>query len=101
MAEQKSDVRAAIEWAWMNYDTCIIRNESTNIATAIDFEKAISDPPPGGKQFLDLAMTNKVSFYKEFVMKALGVDIDADDEIIVAEKKSVAELRKVLTQMKE
>tara|TARA_R110002096_G_scaffold386572_1_gene580682 strand:+ start:148 stop:471 length:324 start_codon:yes stop_codon:yes gene_type:complete len=96
MAEKaKSDVRTAIEWAWMNYDNCVIRNDK-NIAVAIDFEKSLSDPPAGGKQFLDLAFTNKVAFYKDFVMKALGTDIDTEDEIAGLERKAIEELQSLL-----
>ncbi len=90
-----SDVRTAIEWAWMNYDNCVIRNDK-NIAVAIDFEKSLSDPPAGGKQFLDLAFTNKVAFYKDFVMKALGTDIDTEDEIAGLERKAIEELQSLL-----
>jgi|TARA_R110000803_G_C11883003_1_gene309990 hypothetical protein len=96
MAEKaKSDVRTAIEWAWMNYDKCVVRDDK-NIAIAIDFEKSLTDPPAGGKQFLDLAFTNKVAFYKDFVMKALGTDIDSEDEIADKERKSLDELTKLL-----
>tara|TARA_R110002167_G_scaffold63239_1_gene178521 strand:+ start:2818 stop:3138 length:321 start_codon:yes stop_codon:yes gene_type:complete len=96
MAEKaKSDVRTAIEWAWMNYDKCVVRDDK-NIAIAIDFEKSLTDPPAGGKQFLDLAFTNKVAFYKDFVMKALGTDIDSEDEIANKERKSLDELTKLL-----
>ena len=96
----KSDVRSAIEWAWMNYDRCVIRDDK-KIAIALDFEKSTSEAPPGGKQFLDLAFTNKVSFYKDFVMKALGSDIDDEDEIAIAEKKSIKELEKLLSKFEE
>lgn len=96
MAEKaKSDVRTAIEWAWMNYDKCVVRDDK-NIAIAIDFKKSLTDPPAGGKQFLDLAFTNKVAFYKDFVMKALGTDIDSEDEIANKERKSLDELTKLL-----
>jgi len=98
--EKKADVRAAIEWAWLNYDSCVIRDER-NIATAIDFDKATDDPPEGGKQFLDLAFTNKVAFYKDFVLKGLGTDIDEDDEIVIKEKKSIAELKELLKKFEE
>jgi len=98
--EKKADVRAAIEWAWLNYDRCVIRDER-NIATAIDFDKATDDPPEGGKQFLDLAFTNKVAFYKDFVLKGLGTDIDEDDEIVIKEKKSIAELKELLKKFEE
>tara|TARA_R110002020_G_scaffold276221_2_gene491576 strand:+ start:955 stop:1278 length:324 start_codon:yes stop_codon:yes gene_type:complete len=98
--EKKADVRAAIEWAWLNYDECIIRDDR-NLATAIDFEKATDDPPEGGKQFLDLAFTNKVAFYKDFVMKALGTDADEDDEKVVKEKKSIAEMKELLNKFEE
>ena len=98
--EKKADVRAAIEWAWLNYDKCVIRDER-NIATAIDFDKATDDPPEGGKQFLDLAFTNKVAFYKDFVLKGLGTDIDEDDEIVIKEKKSIAELKELLKKFEE
>lgn len=98
--EKKADVRAAIEWAWLNYDRCVIRDER-NIATAIDFDKATDDPPEGGKQFLDLAFTNKVAFYKDFVLKGLGTDIDEDDEIVIKEKKSVSEMKELLKKFEE
>jgi hypothetical protein len=100
LKEKKADVRAAIEWAWLNYDRCVIRDER-NIATAIDFDKATDDPPEGGKQFLDLAFTNKVAFYKDFVLKGLGTDIDEDDEIVIKEKKSIAELKELLKKFEE
>lgn len=98
--EKKADVRAAIEWAWLNYDRCVIRDER-NIAIALDFEKATDNPPEGGKQFLDLAFTNKVAFYKDFVMKALGTDIDSEDEISATERKSLEELTKLLKKYEE
>lgn len=98
--EKKADVRAAIEWAWLNYDRCVVRDDR-NIAIALDFEKATDDPPEGGKQFLDLAFTNKVAFYKDFVMKALGTDVDDDDEIAVKERKSVVEMKKLLSRFEE
>jgi len=98
--EKKADVRAAIEWAWLNYDRCVVRDER-NIAIALDFEKATDDPPEGGKQFLDLAFTNKVAFYKDFVMKALGTDIDSEDEISTKERKSLEELTKLLKKYEE
>ena len=96
----KSDVRSAIEWAWVNYDRCVVRDEK-KIAIALDFEKATTDAPPGGKQFLDLAFTNKVAFYKDFVMKALGTDIDNEDEVAIAEKKSMKELRALLVRFED
>lgn len=97
----KGDPRAAIEWAWVNYDRCVVRDPITNVAKAIDFEKSLSEAPPGGKQFLDLAFTNKVAFYKDFVMKALGTDLDEDDEVVKAEKKSVKEMRKLLIRFRD
>ena len=100
MPKDKNDPKTAIEWAWVNYDRCVIRNDQ-NIAVGLDFEKALTDAPPGGKQFLDLAFTNKVSFYKDFVMKALGVDADTDDEVAVAEKKKVSELRASLKRFED
>ena len=96
----KGDPRAAIEWAWVNYDRCVIRNDK-NIAIGLDFEKASSGDPPGGKQFLDLAFTNKVSFYKDFVMKALGGDIEEEDDLLKADKKSIKELKKLLLRFEE
>lgn len=98
--EKKADVRAAIEWAWLNYDKCVIRDER-NIAVALDFEKATDNPPEGGKQFLDLAFTNKVAFYKDFVLKALGTDMDDEDEIAIKERKSIKELTDLLGQYQE
>lgn len=98
--EKKADVRAAIEWAWLNYDECIIRDDR-NLSVAIDFDKATNDPPEGGKQFLDLAFTNKVAFYKDFVMKALGTDMDDEDEIVIKERKSIKELTSLLEQFQE
>ena len=100
VAKPKSDVRTAIEWAWTEYDNCVIRDVK-GIAVAVDFEKRSTDAPPGGQQFLDLAFTNRVAFYKDFVMKALGADLDEEDEIAVKEKKSVAEMKKLLSRFEE
>lgn len=98
--EKKADVRAAIEWAWLNYDKCVVRDER-NIAIALDFEKATDNPPEGGKQFLDLAFTNKVAFYKDFVMKALGTDMDDEDEVVMKERKAIEELQSLLKKYEQ
>ena len=98
MAE-KSDVRAAIEWAWVNYDACIVRNDQ-NIATSIDFDKAASSPPDGGRSMLDFAFASRVAF-NNLAVKALGTDIDDDDGVVIEEKKGIADMRKLLVRMKD
>lgn len=95
------DVRSAIEWAWMNMEPCILRDQN-NIPIGLDFSKAVTEPPPGGKQMLDLAYTNKVAFQKDFVLKVIGHVVDEEDlEVVNAEKKSIKAMRELLIRFEE
>jgi len=99
MSEKKIDVRAAVEWAWLQADNCIIRN-GQGIPISVNLQKATAREPQGGRQFLDMAFSNKVAF-QTLVLKTLGSDIDEDDEVAVKEKKSITALRVLLKRFKE
>ena len=95
------DVRSAIEWAWMNMEPCILRDQN-NIPVGLDFSKAKTDPPAGGRQMLDLAYTNKVAFQKDFVLKVIGHELaDEDLAVVNDEKQSIEKMRELLVRFEE
>lgn len=96
----KTDVRAAIEWAWLEFENCVVRGADGK-PKSLDFEKRSCDAPPGGQQMLNLAFTNPTGFQKDFVLKVLGGDLDDESDDVVADKKSIAELRKIIKQFQE
>jgi len=95
----KIDVRAATEWAWLQSDNCIIRNEF-GIAVCIDVERATTEEPLGGKMMMDMAFSNKVAF-NTHSLKVLGNEIDGDDETATKEKKLIADLQKLLERFED
>jgi hypothetical protein len=95
----KIDVRAATEWATLQYDPCVDRNDA-GIVQNVDFDRATSPCPPGGKQLLDMAVNNRVSF-NNFLLKVLGSDVEEDDEMVKQERKSIEEMTELLIRFQE
>ena len=97
---ERIDVRLATEWACLEYDNCVVRNEH-GIVQKVVLERAISPIPIGGAQFMDLAVSNRVAF-NNHLLKVLGADIEDDDEeVISAEKSSIQSLRELLVRFEE
>ncbi len=76
-----------------------------NELKVFDWDKAATPPPNDlGKNYVEHAAMNPTHFMGTIIPRFLGDDKDktgVSDEEIVAEKKSIAEIRKVLKQFTE
>lgn len=94
------NIRQVVGWVMQEYVNCVIR-DANGIPKKVDVALAKSPMPMGGEQMMDLAYSNRMGFYKEFVMKLLGDEIDDEDEIAKEEKLSIKEVEKIISQWEE
>ena len=103
MPDDQLSIPDAVRWAAANSRAII--NRSVHGAITYDWDKAATPPPNDlGKNYVEHAAMNPTHFMGTIIPRFLGDDKDktgVSDEEIVAEKKSIAEIRKVLKQFTE
>ncbi len=94
------DIGAAVSWAADEYSRCVKRDK--NGSPTIDVGKAEVEPPPLGESYLEIAASNPMGFFKDLVPRYCGSEDDEIDvESIEQDRKSVAEIKKVLNKYKD
>ena len=99
MSEEKVDIRAAVQWAALNYRKIVSRNEAGKIL--FNWDAAETDPPPLGESYVEFAASNPTAFFKDTVPKTIGGDADEESDEVKADRKSIAELKALLRKLQE
>ncbi len=103
MGQDQMSVRDAVAWAAANYESVVSVGPHGGVTYAWD--AADGDPPNNlGRPYMVHAATNPTAFFGKIVPQFLGDEKDkggVSDEELAEEKKSIAEVRKVLRSFTE
>lgn len=95
-----ADFTADVSWVYGNFQRVVIT--SPGKPARCDFSRATTPPPSSGAVgLMHWAADNRTAFFKDLVPKIVKTD-DADDEdMIRRERKSIAEIGRILDDMNQ